>query len=265
MNIPGRYVTKRLLPQLITEVSEPLGIDVVTLSDNWILRLQKGSTRRWLMGYTFDINSSAASALARDKMATSHALMMDEIPVVMHYLARSRATTAVLTANFNKLPNDTPVVIKPLQGTSGHGVYKFTTVDAAVAFMAAQTHPDWALSRWHDIVAERRFIMLDGEILCSYEKTQPVMIDDLLFYNLGMGAVALVSQPPDDEVRLAGRAFAATGLRLAAIDIVTVRSGEKMVLEINEGIMMDNFARQSDEYYQIAQGIYQAIVQRMFA
>lgn len=265
MNIQGSYATKRLLPQLVTEVSEPLGVDVVALSDNWILRLQKGHARRWLMGYTFDINSSAASALARDKMATSHALMLDGVPVVMHYLARSRATTSVLVSNFNTLHNETPVVIKPLQGTSGHGVYKFMTVDAAVAFMADQTHPDWALSCWHDIVAERRFIMLDGDILCSYEKTQPVMIDDLLFYNLGMGAVALVSHPPDDEINLAWRAFAATGLRLAAIDIVTLRSGEKMVLEINEGIMMDNFARQSDEYYQIAQGIYRTIIQRMFA
>lgn len=264
MNVHGEYVTKRIMPQLISEAAESLGIEMLTLSDDWIVRLQKGGVRHWLMGYTFDINNSAASALARDKMATSHALTLDGIPSVAHYLARSRAATKVLRRNLAMLDDDLPVVVKPLQGTSGHGVYKFLSVDAAVSFLELQHHPDWALSRWHDIASEKRCIMLDGEVLCVYEKTQPVMINDLLFYNLGMGAVAQVCELLEEEATLAQRAFAATGLRLAAVDIITVKSGEKMILEINEGMMMEYFARQSEEYRQIALGIYQTILQRMF-
>lgn len=264
MNIRGEYVTKRILPQLIAEAAGILGIDVLTLSDEWIIRLQKDNVRHWIMGYTFDINNSAASALARDKMATSHALALDGVPAVMHYLVRSRATTDILGRNLGSLNNNEPVVIKPLQGTSGRGVYRFPAVDTALDFLEQQSHPDWALSRWHDIANEKRYIILDGEVLSVYEKTQPVMIDNLLFYNLGMGAIARVCQPADDEVSLAQRAFEVTGLRLAAVDVITLQSGERMVLEVNEGMMMEHFARQSGAYRQISLRIYQAILERMF-
>lgn len=264
MSTDGEYIVSRLLPGFIQQISKSQNIDYTSFSDDWVLRLVRADKRKWIIGYTFDINSAAASALARDKVATYQSLAADTIPAIEHYLARSRASVRVQMGNIAHLPEENPVVIKPLQGASGHGIHLFSTLGAAVAYLADQIHTDWAISPWYDIVSETRFIMCDGQLLLAYEKQNPITRDGLRYFNLGMGAQATDIIPTPDMLDLAERAMKSAGLRLGAIDIATLADGRITIVEVNEGIMMEHYARQSDEYKNRALEVYGAIIDKMF-
>jgi len=263
----GEYIVERLFPEFIRAACREQGIALAGFSDNWVLRLERDNQRRWIVGYTFSLNNAAATELANDKVAAYQALAAANLPAVEHYLARSRAFHGVLTDNLASIPAEQPVLTKLLQGASGQGVHLFPNVKAAVNFLAGQDHPDWTLSPWYDIVDETRFIICDGEIMCCYEKQGATSRDEdgLKLYNLSKGARAVEVTPDPAKAELALNAVKAFDLRLAAVDIVTLIDGNVRILEVNAGIMMENYARQSDEYKNRAQDVYRAIVEKMFA
>lgn len=265
MSVDGEYITERLFPSFVENACVKLSIGYQGFSDGWVHRLTKGDAQKWIIGYSFDINSTAASGLARDKVATSQALTAASVPAAKHYLARSRAVQAVLHTNLREITYDQPVVIKPLEGASGHGVHLFASKTEASVHLAAQPHTDWAMSPWYDIVSETRLVLLDDDLLCAYQKQKPTTRDGLILFNLGTGATAVETTPSDAAIKLAQRARRACGLRLCAVDIVQLRGGEELVLEVNEGIMMEHYARQSEAYREKASGLYAAVVERMFA
>lgn len=264
MSVDGEYIVNRLLPDFIREVCGVRGISYQAFSDDWVHRLEKDGVQKWIIGYSFDINSTAASGLARDKVATSQALEAVGVPTAKHYLARSRAMKNVLMKNLEMIPADQPVVIKPLEGASGHGVHRFDTKAVAAEYLAKQPHTDWAMSPWYDIVSETRVTLLDDDMICAYQKLEPTTRDGLVLYNLGAGARADEITPTESSVSLAQKSRRACGLRLCAVDIVQLRNGEEIVLEVNEGIMMEHFARQSEEYREKTSEVYGRIVARMF-
>jgi glutathione synthase/RimK-type ligase-like ATP-grasp enzyme len=110
--------------------------------------------------------------------------------------------------------------------------------------------------------------MLDGKVLLSLEKTQPVLRGELKLFNLGHGAVA-VDIPSADLLGvltdMAARVMQATALRLAAVDIVRTATGELRVLEVNDGIKLEHYMQQSQDYKNRAVQVYDAVVVAMFA
>jgi glutathione synthase/RimK-type ligase-like ATP-grasp enzyme len=264
MTTDGEYIVHRLLPGFIRDICRERGIEYQNFSDDWVLRLEREQLRKWIIGYTFDLNSATASSLALDKVASYQALAADNLPVIEHYLARSRASVNVQMKNLTELSENRPVVIKPLQGASGHGIHLFPTLAQAIAYLADQAHTDWTIAPWYDIGMETRLIICDDKLLCAYEKRNPTLHDELLFYNLGMGAHAVNVEPSQDMIQLAHNAMKSVGLRLGAIDIATLADGSNTIVEVNEGIMMEHYARQSDEYKNRASKVYGAIIASMF-
>lgn len=261
----GEYITKRLTPDMIEQVCREQQIAMQRFSGDWVLRLERGGEHHWIVGYTFSLNNAGSTELANDKVATYQALTASKLPAVEHYLARSRALPDVLIDNLADIPSNQPVLTKPLQGASGHGIHLFPTTEKAISFLAAQAHTDWTISPWYDIVSETRFILCDGAILCCYDKHGITHENGLKFYNLSKGARAIEVMPDPVKQRLALSAVKALGLRLAAVDIVILADGSMRVLEVNAGFMMENYARQSDEYKNRAKEVYDAIVASMFA
>lgn len=261
----GEYITKRLMPDLIEQICHERGISIQRYSDDWVLRLERDGVHHWIVGYTFSLNSASATEVANDKVATYQALGAAQLPAIEHYLARSRATPDVMMQNLTNIPADQPVLTKPLQGASGHGIHLFPTVKQACDFLANQIHTDWTISPWYDIVSETRFILSDGEVLCCYDKQGAKQQEDgLLFYNLSKGARAVEVAPDPRKHRLAVSAAKVLGLRLAAVDIAVLADGSMRIVEVNAGFMMENFIRQSDEYKNRAREIYDAIIAKMF-
>jgi ribosomal protein S6--L-glutamate ligase len=259
----GEYIVDRLLPGFVADACEKLGLTCARFSDDWVIRIDGSGMRRWVIGYTFDLNGAGAVGVASDKVATSLALASEGIPAAMHYLVRIHAEQNLLLDNLDELDPEEPVVIKPLSGSGGRGVKLMSNQAAALEDIRISTHPDWVLSPYYDITSEKRAIMLDGRVLCAYDKTQPYEQDGLRMFNLGQGAVAVNCELSKDELTLAERALAASGLRAASVDIAKLSDGELMIMEINSGITMEHYARQSEEYFSIAREVYLELVKAM--
>lgn len=263
----GPYVADRLMPKVIAAYCAHAGIGFQAFSDEWVLRLSRGVITKWIVGYKFDLNQSAASELAQDKVATYAALQASGIEAIPHYLVRSLPHELIHIRTLRQILNGLPVVAKPLEGTSGREVERFNTVDDALAMIRTSGDPAWAVSPYCDLQAEYRLVMLDGLLLLAYGKTQPTIRRELKLFNLGLGAVAVEvsdTQLLKSLLTIAERAVQATTLRLAAVDIVRLANGSLQVLEVNDGISMEHYARQSNKNSARAKTVYEAIIAAMF-
>jgi glutathione synthase/RimK-type ligase-like ATP-grasp enzyme len=255
----GQYILDRWMVGVIEAICLKHGIDYRSYSDDWLLELShKGIVRR-VFGYKFSINDAAATAIAGDKVATYQLLHAHGISAVEHRLVRTKASESTDWAEgFSEL------VVKPLDGTSGHGVGLLASPTHVPGYIQKhQAIAAWAVSPYQQIQSERRFIILDGELICQYQKS-PIEIHGLKMFNLGLGATVLHNEATDLETKLAVRAVNALGLRLAAVDIILTPEGYK-VLEVNDGIMMENYMRQSEENKKQATNIYESIILALFS
>ena len=261
----GEYITDRLLPGMVRQACERHGVSYQALSDDWALCLEQSGAVRWVFGYKFDINLAAAASVAQDKVAAYQILAASGIRAMPHVLARSVPGDTLPVEILLQTFGNKSVVMKPLTGTGGKGVTLYADVGRAIQALATKAEPAWAISPYYDIAAEFRIVVLGGEVVAAYEKTNPVMRNGLKFFNLGMGAVARDIDPDPELRKLALSAAAAVSLNLAAVDIIRTEAGGYCILEINDGIMMENYARQSPEYEKSAIVLYDAIVTHMFS
>lgn len=255
----GQFIAERLMPKMIRGICEEQEISFTSFSDDWLLHLEKDGKVARVLGYKFSLNDSVAAGIAQDKVASYELLKYYNIPAVLHYLIRAKASDT----GWRKLPWHDGMVLKPLSGTSGYGVAKIFSADDAEAWMKKWGIEAWAASPFVEIKREVRLILLDNDVLLAYEK-QPVEIDGLKFFNLGKGAIATDCHVAASEIGLARKAKTALGLRLCAVDIVELGDDAWRVLEVNDGIMMENYARQLPDGARIAKGVYEAMISAMF-
>lgn len=243
------------MPDMIREICEERGISFTSFSGDWLLHLEKDGKIARVLGYKFNLNDSVASSIAQDKVASYELLKYYSVPAIPHYLIRTKANEA----DWRQLSWGDGMVVKPLVGTSGHGVAKFSDSEDAEAWMERWGIEAWAVSPFVEIKREVRLVLLDNELLLAYEK-QPVEIRGLKFFNLGKGAATVNYQAESLEIELAQKAKEALGLRLCAVDIVELTNGSWRVLEVNDGIMMENYARHSLKNKHVSATIYRKII-----
>lgn len=255
----GEFIQDRWIVDMLRNIAASRGIAFESWSDDWIIELRKAAKTHRVIGYRFDMNNSVASNISQDKVATYTVLAAHSIPAVAHRLVR----TKVSDANLQHISDWGEIVIKPLVGTSGHGVRKFQDVSSAVAYVNRSSIQAWAAAPYIAIAAETRIVLLDGKVLLAYQK-QPVEIDNLKMFNLGLGGIAVDITPGADMLQLAHDAQSALGLRLCAVDIIETAQGERMVLEVNDAVMVEHYARQSEQNKQAARRVYERIVDELF-
>lgn len=256
------YIVDRLLPKIIKDICHEQKIKITSYSDDWILRLEKNDKTKWIVSSQFDINQAAASDVVADKVACYLTLADQNIPTVEHRLMRIIVSPEVLHTNFAHFPTDKPVVVKPLRGNGGREIMKFSSPSDAVIAIENHPHPEWCISPWYDVTKETRVIVLSGRVVLTYDKTSQIH-NDLKMFNLSQGNQAEVATVDHATCQLALRSAKAIGLRVCAVDIVTLVNGSQLVLEINDHFGMEYFARQSSEHYQITYQLYESIVMEM--
>lgn len=180
-------MAQRVLVRLITELAHERGIAVHALSHGWILLLQKNGHVRRIFGYDFDLNNAVAQMLAKDKSATSLLLQFHNIPCVEHhlFLRPDIEDYAPQQGNWGTLKalaeaHDYQVVCKPNTGTSGQDVYRVRSpreLEWAVQRLF-QEYKAIAVAPYYDILREYRVILLDHEVLLTYEKQRPTVTGD---------------------------------------------------------------------------------------
>lgn len=254
----GEFIVDRWMVGMLRDICQLRGITFAAYSDDWLLELRVGDKVRRVLGYRFHLNDSVAASIAQDKVATYQVLAKAGIPAITHVLVR----TKISHADRQVLAGWQKIVVKPLVGTSGHGVKLFTGVDGAADHIEQSTILAWAAAPFIDIQREVRVIMLDGMSLLTYEK-QPVMIRGLKMFNLGLGATPKAIKPSEAIITLAKITQRELGLRLSTVDIVEDMDGNVRVMEINDSIMMEHYARHSPENKQRAIDVYSAIVDAM--
>ena len=252
----GDYIVDRQMVRTIREICDERGASLTTYSDDWILEIKKNGRIGRIFGYKFSLNNSASANLAQDKVGAYEVLVRANIPAVPHQLLRTKAGRSDYPSDWGT------VVIKPLVGTSGHLVQalaKREDVDVAIKKSGVEA---WAISPYLAIQSETRLIMLDGAVLLSYGK-RPAESDGLKMFNLGQGATPQDLAPSESMVQLAVSAQESLGLRVCAVDIVQLVSGEQMILEVNDGIMMEHYSRHSQDNKKQSYEVYNSIVDTM--
>jgi glutathione synthase/RimK-type ligase-like ATP-grasp enzyme len=256
----GEAIAARYLDMLIPEIADELGITCRSFSSNWVHQLSLENVRAEIFGYKFGINGAAAAAIAGDKVATSDILRHNGISAVEHVLLHNYQGQL---KRYGSVEGE--VVAKPLSGSGGWGVQKFANQAEAEQVISESERFAWAISPYREIAREIRIIMLDGEILLAYEKTQPVVRDGLKMFNLGAGAKPLDIQPHAALADMVRETMMMLNLRLASVDVVELQNGELCVMEVNDGIMMEHYMRQSDDHRARGKAVYVKIIRTLVA
>lgn len=262
------YAAERLLVGMLAAICREANIACRPLAGGWILRLERAADVFDIYGFQFPLNSAAACLIAGDKAATAELLAVCGLPAVEHALFRRREHPhdpepwPALAAYFAAHGGD--LVCKPNSGSGGARVARVSELEAlrAVSEALFLSERAIALSPWLAIEAEYRLILCRGERLLAYRKLPP---PQGWKHNLALGAWAeLLAPGPELEAltELARSTMTALGLELAAIDIVAA-GGQLRVLEANSGIMLERFARQGEQEYALALGVYRHVVQEM--
>lgn len=193
------------------------------------------------------------------------------------------------------------LVIKENKGSGGINVFHARNENElyeAVKKVFAVS-PSLAAAPFENILHEYRVLMLGTEFCYAFEKLRPCVVgngkntaneliksaygEKFVFadergshipaagekympewrHNLGQGAVPAIVEDAGLKQKLsslAAQCMNALSLEFASVDIIDTASGLK-VLEINSGVMIDNFSAYSDEYYALAKsGVKAAIL-----
>lgn len=286
---------RKLYLQMLFEICAEEQIKIQSFSDDWFFYLTRNNRRQVIYDHQFALNNAPARDLCNDKCALSEFLAYGGVSQAEHFLFSEENRDAVgpLLTQYQKL------VIKKNNGSGGRDVFRVSTPDElepVLTHLLASCRYI-AVSPYYSIDAEYRAVILQGRVELVYEKLRPYVTGDGVTdvntliqekyqgtinplpcnfipaageavcvewrHNLQRGAVPKLLNGDEAVypaiIEIARQAADLTGLGFASVDIIT--SGERMmVLEINPGIMMENFAGQNAACYETAKSIYKKAI-----
>ncbi|HET7034305.1 MAG TPA: lysine biosynthesis protein LysX [Thermomicrobiaceae bacterium] len=189
------------------------------------------------------INSSTASGIADDKVATTLTLSLAGVPNIRTYAAFDvESALRVLDERVGY-----PAVIKPITGSWGRLLAKVNTPEAARAVLEHKK----ALGSFHHGVfyiqeyvekpgRDLRIFVIDGQVIAGSYRTAEHWVT-----NVARGAVSRPCPITPEIEELAVRATGALGLELAGVDLVESPDGLQ-VIEVNTGVEFKGLIRTTD-------------------
>ncbi len=175
---------------------------------------------------TIVLNSPKAIECAVDKFLTTARLASAGLPVPRTVVCESseRALEA-----FEQLGGD--VVVKPIFGAEGRGIFRVSDPDLAVRSFRAIERTAGVIYL-QEFVAhpgfDTRILVLDGRVLGGMRRTSDDFRTNIA--RNGRGEACLLT---DEHCDLALRAAAETGSRFAGIDLLQRQDSRLLVLEVN--------------------------------
>ena len=196
------------------------------------------------------------------------------------------------------------IVMKTNSGSCGVGVYHVQDEESLYELYQklGKKHRSLSVCPFYHIRHEFRCIVVDGQVELLYKKVRPVVVGDghstisqllqefnlryfkdyqndtilengKIFeydwrFNLSRGSVSSMDILEEDRKSILAIVLNITKkfqLPFGSIDIVKTEDNEFYVMEINSGVMMDNFIEQQENGYQIAKKVYQKAILSMFS
>lgn len=290
---------ERSFPRIISDIAKTNGYSIHTYGDGWLFELTKGDKRVLLHGYKFPINNASASTLADDKATMSELLEESRIEVIPHFYIDCSGNSWKREEGrvYSLFERYSALAVKPNNGTGGQNVMFAYSKEELKTCMdkLASMYEMVAISPYVDAEGEYRVILFDGNVEISFEKVRKSVIGDGLStigrlangsytdidisyipskgerilltkkHNLALGATPedIVCEDRDEIFELASKAIAVSGLRFASVDILRVK-GKLYVLEINSGVMTEQYAFKNQENYNRARDMYSKVLAECF-
>ncbi len=182
------------------------------------------------------LNPSAVASACGDKLATSAALGRHGVPTPRTVVAFDHDAALEACERLGY-----PVVLKPVTGSWGRMVSRLSDRDAVEAVLEhkrALGGPDHGVIYLQEHVEKPgrdiRAFVVGGRVIAAIERAS-----DHWITNTARGAVASRRELDDDVADLAGRAAAAVGGGILAVDLVESERG-LLVLEVNHTMEFRN-------------------------
>lgn len=262
------------LKNLVIEICNEKNIKYTFLSKDWIIKLERDGKSAYIVGIRFSINSVTASSIAADKYATFEVLKEANLPIIEHKmifnkkyrvgyesdLKSKREISIYINAQENK-----KVVVKANEGSCGNNVYLCKSVlEVNKCLKKIFKHKETAsICPFYDIDTEYRVICLDYEPKLIYGK-KPT--DGMWKHNLSQGASVINVE--DDELKkkltdIAIKATKAIGIRFASVDIIRLKTGELLIIEVNSGVTINKYIDFVKNGKEEAKAIYGEAIEKM--
>lgn len=235
------------------------------ISDDYVGVLETKQKRRLFVLSDLGLNSSTARAISRDKCATYAVLRESQVPVIEHkllYHPSEHDFLPEIAEYFNQYNRH--IVLKDNLGSGGEGVFEIRKLeDVPAALKQAVLRSDMAaLCPFYDIKYEYRLIMLDHSPRLTYRKERG---EDWRF-NLYQGATSSTIDEKLLETVLLPMAMATTkalNIRFCSVDIIETRSGEFLVMEVNNTVFIEKYLQQHPDKYDKVKALYQEAVEKL--
>ena len=294
----------KYIQKIIKEICDEKNIEFNIVSEDWIMILRKDDEVRYISGYKFPLNDHASGIICDDKYALYDSLKLLNIPVIEHKILFRNYDREEVLDFFNKHNQDLVVKINTgTCGVNVYHVKTsddlFKYIDKLLI-----SNFSISICPFYKIKNEYRTIILDNNVELFYGKKRPIVygdgvktIKELLCdfnnnffskindeklnrvldkdekymytwqHNLSKGSVPFedVDLALKERIQsLAIKAFKKLNLRFASVDIIELESGEILILEINSGVMMENYASFVKNGEEICKNIYSKVIDKMF-
>lgn len=300
--------------EIIESICKEENINYKLVSKDYIYILEHNGINKFLAGHKFDLNSHAMGLVVDDKYALYDVLKEFNINVCEHaivYRPNNMEDYAIGCNTYQYVhdyykSHNNHIVIKPNNGTCGHGVYNIEDENDIDGILDKLFTSNFSISicPFYEIKNEYRVIMLNNECEIIYAKYLPEVIGDgvksireLLIefnepyfkdkldskkydkvlakdevykygwkFNLSQGSIARYiddDKLKNDLISIAKKVSKSINLGFGSVDIINV-NGELKVLEVNSGVMTENFINLFPNGYDIAKEMYRKAILSMF-
>ena len=175
---------KRNFVKMLIEICKEDNINIEKYGDSWFFRLSINDMFRHIIGYRFELNSSAIDIICGDKCATSDILCANHIPCIEHKFFLSFENLNFINDNgtwgniIEYFEKYNKVVCKPNDGRGGKGVEIANNrkeLEKIVSNIFSKSR-GLAMCPFYDINEEYRLILLNGKVELIFTKTRPTII-----------------------------------------------------------------------------------------
>ena len=170
---------------IISEICNEKNIEIKEVSYGWIKILKKDKKTRYIVGYTFELNSAVSKNISKDKYATYEILKHNDIPIIEHNIVFNPVTRS----NYYKkehidvakelLSTNKKIIVKANDSSCGREVFcceNEVEIEQIISNLFENNNNSLSICPFINIKYEYRAIYLYGDIIYLYKKTKPYVI-----------------------------------------------------------------------------------------
>ena len=265
------------LQRIIKQIALENNLSYEVLSCDLIIKLTKDNKIRYINGYKFGLNSHSLGLILDDKYATYELLNSLNIKVCKHHILFRPNNHNSYAKNYNSfkycydlfLKYNKNVILKVNNGTCGDGVYHITTKNKLKKIYNYLLKYNFSISLcpYYNVKNEYRVILLNNEIKIIYEKINPVVIGngkDKLIDLLKEFNINYFSNKNNLKKKINYNKILKNNEGFGSIDIIKTIDNKYYVLEINSGVMIENYIKLTSDGVKKAKKVYEEAVLEMF-